>query len=117
MRDITAREDAGVRLTAVVAASIGLVLLFGDVTGIDALVRLSGAAVLAVALLRWLDEAHHELTGVVVALWVAPSHGWAMRKFGGTDATLRGGLTAAVAVATLLALFVPASTPAAAKAD
>ena len=46
----------------------------------------------------------------VAALWVAPSHGWAMRKFGGTDTTLRAGLTASVAVATLLALFTPAST-------
>ena len=33
-----------------------------------------------------------------------------MRKFGGTDTTLRAGLTASVAVATLLALFTPAST-------
>ena len=40
----------------------------------------------------------------VAALWVAPSSGWAKRKFG-VDTTLRAGLTAAIAVGTLLGLF------------
>lgn len=60
------------RFLAVVAFVLGLWLLFGDVTSIDATVRLVGGVIVVIGLGRWLAarEPHDALAATVAAGWI-----------------------------------------------